>query len=178
MSRSLVFRSQRNRSFATAALLSCLVLVAACSPAAEEPETAAADAAAEKPPVTGPATVAADAEPVVPAPATATAAAITPVTMTSTPRPMMPRSETPAAEDVAGPRPVAVQTAGLPAGPGRDTTMRLCSNCHTIDTVTARGRTGAEWGEIITQMTNLGLNASDADLDEVQAYLTRSLPPR
>lgn len=177
MSRSSVFRSQRFQILAPAALVSALTLVAACTQAPETPKSEAApapSAVVEPAPVVAPMPEASPAAPIPPTPEPS--ATLVKVAATGpAPRNTTPATGTPAP---AVPRPAPVQSAGLPAGPGRETTMRLCSNCHTIDTVTARGRTGAEWGEIITQMTNLGLNASDADLDEVQAYLTRAVPPR
>jgi mono/diheme cytochrome c family protein len=68
--------------------------------------------------------------------------------------------------------------AGLPAGAGRDVVQRVCSSCHGIDTVTAVGRTPQQWADIIGQMQNMGLSASDDDLATIQSYLSRQLPPK
>jgi cytochrome c5 len=74
--------------------------------------------------------------------------------------------------------PAAIVRAGLPAGPGRDTVQRVCTSCHAIGMVTAKGRTADGWSEIIGRMIGLGLEASDEDLQTVHAYLSRELPPR
>jgi mono/diheme cytochrome c family protein len=72
----------------------------------------------------------------------------------------------------------AVVTGALPPGAGREVVQRVCGSCHGIDTVTAVGRTPAQWSDIIGQMQNMGLSASDDDLATVHAYLSRQLPPK
>lgn len=84
----------------------------------------------------------------------------------------------PAPQSPASPPPAAIVRAGLPAGPGRETVQRVCTSCHAIGMVTAKGRTADGWSEIIGRMIGLGLEASDEDLQTVHAYLTRELPPR
>lgn len=71
-----------------------------------------------------------------------------------------------------------IVTAGLPAGAGRELVQKACGSCHAIDTVTAVGRTPQQWAEIIGQMQNMGLSASDEDLATIHAYLSRELPPQ
>lgn len=85
---------------------------------------------------------------------------------------------TPAPQSPALSPPAAIVRAGLPAGPGRETVQRVCTSCHAIGMVTAKGRTADGWSEIIGRMIGLGLEASDEDLQTVHAYLTRELPPR
>jgi len=84
----------------------------------------------------------------------------------------------PAPQSPTSPPPAAIVRAGLPAGPGRETVQRVCTSCHAIGMVTAKGRTADGWSEIIGRMIGLGLEASDEDLQTVHAYLTRELPPR
>jgi cytochrome c5 len=95
-----------------------------------------------------------------------------PQTKTTTP------PTTPAPQSPASPPPAAIVRAGLPAGAGRETVQRVCTSCHAIGMVTAKGRTADGWSEIIGRMIGLGLEASDEDLQTVHAYLTRELPPR
>lgn len=78
----------------------------------------------------------------------------------------------------AAPAPPAARPGGLPAGAGRDTVQRVCTSCHAIGMVTAKGRTPDGWSEIIGRMMGLGLEASDEDLQTIHAYLSRELPPR
>lgn len=86
-------------------------------------------------------------------------------------------SATPSPSVPAQPR-AAPPAGGLPPGPGRETVQRVCTSCHAIGMVTAKGRTPDGWSEIIGRMMGLGLEASDEDLQTVHAYLSRNLPPR
>ncbi|WP_312407224.1 cytochrome c, partial [Brevundimonas sp.] len=76
------------------------------------------------------------------------------------------------------PPPAAARLGGLPPGAGRDVVQRVCTGCHAIGMVTAKGRTSDGWSEIIGRMMGLGLEASDEDLQTIHAYLSRELPPR
>lgn len=112
---------------------------------------------------------------IVPAPASApepVAAAVAPPPQTVPKRPTEPTAPVPAQA-----APVVVP-AGLPAGEARALTQRVCTGCHAVDTLTARGRTADEWAAIIVQMQNMGLNASEDDLIAIHSYLSQSLPPR
>ena len=66
----------------------------------------------------------------------------------------------------------------LPSGAGRELTQRTCTGCHGVDAITAQGRTPDGWAQIINQMQNMGLSASEEDLVQIHAYLSRNLPPR
>jgi len=141
----------------------------AATPAAAPP--APTVAVAEAPPALAEPTETAD----MPQPATPPASAAAPAAPTATPAPQ------PQPKPSAPPPPVqtaAVAPTSLPAGPGRDTTARVCTACHGQDALLARGRTRAGWSDVIAQMQNLGLSASDEELDEIEAYLARALPPR
>jgi cytochrome c5 len=175
VSRSFFASSPKSGVSASALSVAILgLLLASCSPSSEkaEPESPA-PAEAAVPPADAPPAAMPDTASAAPVETAAPTPSATPPATTPAPAPKTTPATTPPPA-----RPAPVQTAGLPAGAGRDTTQRVCSTCHSIDVVTARGRTGGEWGDIINQMTNLGLNTSDAELDEIQAYLTRALPPR
>lgn len=90
--------------------------------------------------------------------------------------PSLPSRQTPTPTQTEAP-PATLSFASLPAGPGRDVTQRLCSNCHAIDVVIARRRTADDWSSIVNQMVNLGLVASDDELDAVEAYLSQHVAP-
>lgn len=100
-----------------------------------------------------------------------------PETITVPARPMAPPLQSPAAQVAPG-APVVRAVTGLPSGPGRDLTQRVCSSCHAIGMVTAKGRSEQEWAEIIGRMQALGLEANDDDLYTIHEYLSRELPPR
>jgi mono/diheme cytochrome c family protein len=65
----------------------------------------------------------------------------------------------------------------LPLGPGRDVEIRVCSQCHTPERPAAQRHDLAGWNDIINTMVNNGAQASDAEFDQIAAYLTRSFPP-
>ena len=114
------------------------------------------------------------------APEASAALVQTPPAVTPPAKPESPvvaaQSSAPSAK--APPAPPAARPGGLPAGAGRDTVQRVCTSCHAIGMVTAKGRTPDGWSEIIGRMMGLGLEASDEDLQTIHAYLSRELPPR
>jgi len=65
----------------------------------------------------------------------------------------------------------------LPPGPGRDVETRVCSQCHTPERPATERHDLAGWNGIIDQMVNNGATASDAEFDQIAAYLARSFPP-
>lgn len=76
-----------------------------------------------------------------------------------------------AAVPAAGP--AAAQGATLPAGPGRDVVLRLCDECHSVQTATARRRLPREWRSVMDRMYTKGLSATPKEADQVLAYFTR-----
>jgi hypothetical protein len=82
----------------------------------------------------------------------------------------------------AAPPPAAQQTqsgnaSSLPEGKGRDTTLRLCSNCHRIDRWDKQRHTSDQWSDIVDDMVGRGMDASDDDLATVNSYLSKYLAP-
>jgi cytochrome c5 len=70
----------------------------------------------------------------------------------------------------------AVQPAdefqGLPEGVGRETTARVCTQCHAIGMVTSQKHNRDGWNEVIVRMIeDQGLSASEEELTEISAYL-------
>ena len=65
----------------------------------------------------------------------------------------------------------------LPAGAGRDVEVRVCSQCHTPERPATERHDLAGWNDIINQMVNNGATASDAEFDQIAAYLAKSFPP-
>jgi helix-hairpin-helix protein len=71
----------------------------------------------------------------------------------------------------------AAQEAGeeLPAGPGRDTAIRLCVNaCHPARTVVAYRHSRAEWRALISLMLYKGPKWSDEDGKIALEYFHRA----
>ena len=82
-------------------------------------------------------------------------------------------SQEPAPQQTAPPK----DHAEFPVAPGRDTTLRLCSKCHSPNNILATGRTRQGWTDIITKMVDFGAQGSDEEFTQVLDYLTASFPP-
>jgi len=65
----------------------------------------------------------------------------------------------------------------FPMGQGRDTTLRVCSKCHSVNNVLATGRDRQGWQDLIVKMASLGMSATDEELSDISDYLTVSFPP-
>ncbi|HXE11273.1 MAG TPA: cytochrome c [Bryobacteraceae bacterium] len=67
--------------------------------------------------------------------------------------------------------------AGLPEGPGRATTQRICGACHSPTIVVGHNQTAEQWKDTVTNMVVRGAKGTPAELTEVTNYLTKSFPP-
>lgn len=63
-----------------------------------------------------------------------------------------------------------------PAG-ARDAFVRVCSACHSIETVTSQRRTRAQWQESINSMVERGAKGSQEDFAQILNYLTEQYGP-
>src|SRR5215216_1461426 len=68
--------------------------------------------------------------------------------------------------------PVAAMAAELPPGPGKDTLVRVCSDCHGVDLVEGQRRTRGQWKELVDDMVARGANSSDEDVKAIINYRT------
>jgi competence protein ComEA len=64
----------------------------------------------------------------------------------------------------------------LPAGPGKDTLIRICSTCHSPDNVIANGQDRAGWENTITKMAGFGAVGTDDEFTEILDYLVKNFP--
>ena len=67
--------------------------------------------------------------------------------------------------------PQAIDPATLPAGEGRDTLSRICSECHGLESVTAQRRTRTEWRGVVADMAGRGAQISEEELTKLVDYL-------
>jgi len=65
----------------------------------------------------------------------------------------------------------------LPAGPGRDVMIRVCSQCHTPERAALERHNLDGWNDLIGVMQNNGAEASDDEFDQIAAYLAKAFPP-
>ncbi len=66
----------------------------------------------------------------------------------------------------------------LPDGPGRDVTVRVCSQCHSPEVVAQQSLDATGWKALVDQMANNGAQASDAEFDTITKYLATAFPPK
>ena len=62
----------------------------------------------------------------------------------------------------------------LPAGPGRETLKKVCTQCHDIDSVPRLRYSRADWTNLVFSMKDMGADATSAELDEIIDYLTKN----
>lgn len=169
-------RSKFGRAAVAFAALAVLTLAGCKAPVApEKTDPAPAPVSVAAPEASPPTTAALPTPPVEPTARVAAGTVVAPPAQSATPRPGEPTSPAVPAAPAA---PVVRASTGLPPGAGRDQVQRVCTSCHAIGMVTAKGRTEQEWAEIIGRMQGLGMEASDDDLYAIHDYLTRELPPR
>jgi competence protein ComEA len=66
--------------------------------------------------------------------------------------------------------------AALPAGAGRELTIRVCSQCHSPDMAADQQLDPAGWKSLVDEMAGKGAVATDAELDEIVRYLANAFP--
>jgi competence protein ComEA len=62
----------------------------------------------------------------------------------------------------------------LPDGPGKAEVLKLCRDCHDLDTVTVENRTKDGWKKTIAKMGERGAEGTDEQFDLVIQYLTKN----
>ena len=117
-----------------------------------------------------PALAADDAATPAPAAPAATAPAADPAAPAAAAAPVAPGAPAAAA---AAP---ADDYASLPAGAGRDVTVRVCAQCHSPEVVAHQNLDAQGWKDLVNQMANNGANGTDADFDTISKYLTTAFP--
>ncbi len=65
----------------------------------------------------------------------------------------------------------------MPEGPGKGTTVRICTGCHGAEMWSGARKSGDDWDRTITTMTEKGLAIGDADYATVLDYLSSCLGP-
>ena len=63
----------------------------------------------------------------------------------------------------------------LPAGPQKDSMVKLCVGCHEIDLVVARRHTREEWDGVVEDMIARGAKGSEEELALIAEYLSKYL---
>jgi competence protein ComEA len=66
--------------------------------------------------------------------------------------------------------------AQLPDGPGKEETVRLCSQCHEIERAFSVRQDRDGWQETMNKMVAVGLQGNEADMRAVVDYLAKNFP--
>ena len=64
----------------------------------------------------------------------------------------------------------------FPLGPGRDTTLKVCSQCHSPNNVLTQRRDRQGWKDIITKMVGYGASGTDEEFAEILDYVSKDFP--
>jgi len=75
------------------------------------------------------------------------------------------------------PSPTADAHPEFPSGPGRETTLKKCSQCHSPNNILAQGRDRQGWEDLITKMVGFGASGTDEEFSDILDYVTKNFPP-
>ena len=64
----------------------------------------------------------------------------------------------------------------LPDAPGRDSTVKVCANCHAPETVASVRHTPDGWRDVIAKMVAAGAEGTEQELESVFQYLSTQFP--
>ena len=70
------------------------------------------------------------------------------------------------------PAPAQSQQDVLPDGPGRETTLKVCSGCHNVRIVASLRLTRDGWADVVKDMVKEGAKGTDQELAQVLDYLS------
>jgi cytochrome c5 len=68
--------------------------------------------------------------------------------------------------------------AGLPDGPGKDVTVRICTSCHEASQFAYARHTPAEWDMEISKMISAGADMTADEQTAISTYLSKNLGPQ
>jgi competence protein ComEA len=63
----------------------------------------------------------------------------------------------------------------LPDAPGKDVTVRVCSQCHEPQRAASVRLTRDAWEAVLAKMSGLGMKATDEELTQILEYLSKNL---
>src|SRR4051794_16559910 len=66
----------------------------------------------------------------------------------------------------------------LPAGPGKATFERMCTQCHGLEGIVRARMSKDGWAGIVDEMVTRGAKGTDAEIDQVVDYLAANFSPK
>ena len=70
--------------------------------------------------------------------------------------------------------PLSFAQDNLPAGKGRDTFKKVCTQCHDVEGVPQLRYSRADWASLVYSMKDMGADATKAELEEIIDYLAKN----
>ncbi len=64
----------------------------------------------------------------------------------------------------------------LPDGPGKQTLVKVCSNCHPAETVVGQEHSREEWEGVVGEMANAGAEGTQDEFVAIVNYLAKNFP--
>jgi competence protein ComEA len=61
----------------------------------------------------------------------------------------------------------------IPAGPGKDATVKYCSDCHSIEQAVSLRQGPEEWKATLEKMSGMGAKVPDDSYQAILGYLTK-----
>jgi competence protein ComEA len=64
----------------------------------------------------------------------------------------------------------------LPDGPGKETLKRVCSNCHSPESVAGMAKSREDWGALVGEMAAEGAQGTVDEFNQIVDYLAAYFP--
>lgn len=71
----------------------------------------------------------------------------------------------------------SIALADIPAGPGKDATVKYCANCHSAEQAVSLRQGQEEWAATIDKMAGMGAKIPDDSYGPILTYLTKHFGP-
>ncbi len=69
---------------------------------------------------------------------------------------------------------VRADDSAFPDGPGKAVLLKVCTQCHSTDSIAEQHRTRDEWKDTIDAMKGYGAEATDEELATILDYLVKN----
>jgi competence protein ComEA len=89
-------------------------------------------------------------------------------------QPATPASQPAAPMKAFTPEEIAAMAQGMPEGPARELTVRVCAQCHEPQRAASVRLTRDGWEGVIAKMIGLGARATDAEFAQITDYLAEN----
>lgn len=67
--------------------------------------------------------------------------------------------------------------ADIPAGPGKEETIKYCATCHSVEQAVSARQGQEEWAGTLEKMAGMGAKIPDESYDAILTYLAKHFGP-